>query len=357
MGTFDTTWVDKPAGAAPGPSDTPVTAAYLTAVDTALRTERSDRAPEALLTKLDQASGYAVVVVLGDSTGVGSGGDWPDELAVLLGARFPTHKVTTRLFGGTTYGATTTVANGSATLTLDIYNGSVSGTKADYPLTRIAAMLPAQPDLVIISYGHNNTTDTPSAFQAGIDSLVSAIRGTYPNAPVAVSSQNPKVGSAAYITEHAARETTKRAWAATREYGYVPAWEAFQAQTLPSAWVQADGVHPTISGTTNGSALWGKAVDAYLAARSRKPVAATPSSSPSLTVQDESTTVSTAVTQIDFQGAGVTVAAGSGEVVVTIPGATSVGGTASKELLMQDSVSAPPVPLENEARTDWLYQD
>ena len=27
------------------------------------------------------------------------------------------------------------------------------------------------------------------------------------------------------------------------------------------------------------------------------------------------------------------------------------------ELLMQDGVSAPPVPIENEARTDWLYQD
>lgn len=40
----------------------------------------------------------------------------------------------------------------------------------------------------------------------------------------------------------------------------------------------------------------------------------------SLTVQDENSTVATGVTQIDFQGAGVTAAAGTGEVVVTIPG-------------------------------------
>lgn len=40
----------------------------------------------------------------------------------------------------------------------------------------------------------------------------------------------------------------------------------------------------------------------------------------SLTVQDENTNVSTAVTQIDFQGAGVTVTSGTGEVIVTIPG-------------------------------------
>lgn len=33
------------------------------------------------------------------------------------------------------------------------------------------------------------------------------------------------------------------------------------------------------------------------------------------------------------------------------------GGSSSGELLMQDGVTAPPVPLENEAQDDWLYQD
>lgn len=42
----------------------------------------------------------------------------------------------------------------------------------------------------------------------------------------------------------------------------------------------------------------------------------------SLTVQDENSNVSTSVTQIDFQGAGVTATSGSGEVIVTIPGGT-----------------------------------
>lgn len=44
--------------------------------------------------------------------------------------------------------------------------------------------------------------------------------------------------------------------------------------------------------------------------------------SSSLTVQDENANVSTAVTQIDFQGTGVTASAGTGEVIVTIPGET-----------------------------------
>lgn len=47
----------------------------------------------------------------------------------------------------------------------------------------------------------------------------------------------------------------------------------------------------------------------------------------SLTVQDENGNVATGVTQIDFQGAGVNAAAGSGEVVVTIPGGSSGGSS------------------------------
>jgi hypothetical protein len=114
---------------------------------------------------------------------------------------------------------------------------------------------------------------------------------------------------------------------------------------------------------------------------------------PTLTVQDENSNVSTSVTQIDFQGGGVTASAGTGEVVVTIPTSSLVvkdegstltsaaaqidfvgtGVTAATsganvtvtvpgasagagELLMQDGVTAPPVPIENEARDDWLYQ-
>ena len=45
----------------------------------------------------------------------------------------------------------------------------------------------------------------------------------------------------------------------------------------------------------------------------------------SLTVQDENANVSTSVTQIDFQGAGVTATSGTGEVIVTIPGVTFHG--------------------------------
>lgn len=84
-------------------------------------------------------------------------------------------------------------------------------------------------------------------------------------------------------------------------------------------------------------------------------VGATPSAGGSLAVQDENGTIATGVTQLDFQGAGVTATAGpNGEVVVTVPGASASPGAG--ELLMQNGATAPPVPLENENRDDWLYQ-
>lgn len=55
-----------------------------------------------------------------------------------------------------------------------------------------------------------------------------------------------------------------------------------------------------------------------------------------LTIQDENGTVATGVTQIDIQGAGAAAAAGSGEVVITIPG--GVGGAVSHSYLGYNTV-------------------
>lgn len=63
----------------------------------------------------------------------------------------------------------------------------------------------------------------------------------------------------------------------------------------------------------------------------------TPAAGGSLTVQDENGTVATGVTQIDFQGAGVTAASVSGEVVVTIPGG---GGSFTQAYVGRNSVGA-----------------
>jgi hypothetical protein len=41
----------------------------------------------------------------------------------------------------------------------------------------------------------------------------------------------------------------------------------------------------------------------------------------------------------------------------TDPANPVVSATGPRELLMADGVTSPPVPIENEAGDDWLYQD
>lgn len=72
----------------------------------------------------------------------------------------------------------------------------------------------------------------------------------------------------------------------------------------------------------------------------------------SLIVQDENGNVSTAVTQIDFQGAGVTVAPGTGEVIVTVPG----GGVGTPDAWMgfaATTLASPTAQTGTASRGYW----
>lgn len=81
-----------------------------------------------------------------------------------------------------------------------------------------------------------------------------------------------------------------------------------------------------------------------------------------LTVKDEGSTLSAAVTSIDFGGAGVT-ATGTAAVTVTIPGVTAAALTALGvvgEILISDTPSTPLVfadLIQNEAQDDLVYAD
>lgn len=59
--------------------------------------------------------------------------------------------------------------------------------------------------------------------------------------------------------------------------------------------------------------------------------------------------------QVRFDPTGRSVATGA-TVQVAIQQLDDAASSRSGELLMQDGVSSPPVPIENEAGTDWLYE-
>lgn len=53
------------------------------------------------------------------------------------------------------------------------------------------------------------------------------------------------------------------------------------------------------------------------------------------------------------QGSNITITVNDAGDTITIASTSSTGS----ELLMADGVTSPPVPIENEAGDDWLYQD
>lgn len=157
--------------------------------------------------------------------------------------------------------------NATAANTLDIYNGAVGSTKADYPRTRIAQMVPVDPDAVVFSYGHNHTTETPATFETALDLTIDALHATYPDTPVIIGGQNPQYAPTPDADEHNARQADLRRYTRAAGYGYAPVFEAFMTQTNPQAGVKADGVHPNAT----GAGWWADAVEAYLSGLSLKP--------------------------------------------------------------------------------------
>ena len=90
--------------------------------------------------------------------------------------------------------------------------------------------------------------------------------------PIVIVSQNPRKFPSTQLAEHLLWEQSKRAYAIANGYGYLPAFEAFQGKDFPGDYVQSsDGVHPTVSGTSDGGALWALTAQTYLNATSLKP--------------------------------------------------------------------------------------
>jgi hypothetical protein len=262
-------WADGSSGL------TPIVASRLNAMEAGIGTGAAGSSADALVAKLDQKRTTATLVVLGDSTS-NETTEWVYLLASWLVTNYPTLKVAYRLYnsGTTSYDAAVNLGASTPDTTLTLYNGSVGSTTAAYPYAvggRLAAMIPSAPDLVITNYGHNHTTDSAATFQATQDTLASNIRGLYAGTPIVVSSQNQEKSPATNATPHNDRQAAQRAYALTRGFGYIGAFEAFMGQSAPDSYVQSDGVHPTQTGSGDGQHLWLAAAQAHWSNLSLKP--------------------------------------------------------------------------------------
>jgi len=151
-----------------------------------------------------------------------------------------------------------------------IYNGSMPGSTLAYQSTRIAAMVPVAPNLVVLSSSHNYNGGTAADYLTAVRQFVTDLRAVYASVPVLVCSQNPEFSDGgraqSYVDAHKARLAALRPEAVKQGWGYVPVMEAFLSQPNGGrAWVMADGIHPQYdpTGPNDGSQLWVKQVNAY----------------------------------------------------------------------------------------------
>lgn len=145
------------------------------------------------------------IVVLSDSTGDETG-EWPDLFTRnYMPAQYPAYTVTLRTFntGTVVYNSLTTIQTGNiaSPKTLAVYDGGASGQGAPYGLTNIATLIPVVPDVVIISYGHNDNV-TATNQRKNYYQLIRAIKEKYPYTKILCIGQNPKtVGAANYANQ------------------------------------------------------------------------------------------------------------------------------------------------------------
>ena len=198
------------------------------------------------------------MIVLGDSTGDAID-EWVYLLAQKLAADFPTHTVQYRLWdtGTSNYAAATTIQTGSGASTLTVWNASISGATAlrfsgsDFTAGVRPASMGTDPDLVILSYGHNGGSAIENQISM-TGAMTSLINRFMPFVPIILIGQNPVTTDSTM----AAKVRAFRALADEQNYGWIDVHAYFNQYAVPIASYYVDTVHPNAA----GSALWANCV-------------------------------------------------------------------------------------------------
>ena len=194
------------------------------------------------------------MIVLGDSTGDETT-EWIYLLAQLLAADFPAVTVQYRLWdtGTSNYGAATTIQTGSGAATLTVWNASIAGATAlrfsgaDFVSGVRPASMGADPDLVILSYGHNGGAAIEN--QISMTGTMAALVNRFlPFTPIILIGENPVTTDSTM----SAKVRVFRSLAAEQNFGWIDVHAFFIQYAVPLANYYIDTVHPNAA----GSALW-----------------------------------------------------------------------------------------------------
>lgn len=207
-----------------------------------------------------QQEDRVVVLALGDSTG-NDVGEWTFRWAQALAETRPTSIVPWNEWTEDGYiepevlsSAVAPRADGVVLGEVVVWSGHQSGAPASYPANRIGAMVPEQPDLVVLNYGHNNTVrDVADELDRTLEALRAQVGD---QVPVVVTLQQPQ-----YADENAPVREAVQAWARARDLPVIDVAARFNERDDPGE-LLTDALHPN----DEGSALWAQVVAEALGA-------------------------------------------------------------------------------------------
>lgn len=215
-----------------------------------------------LMMKLKRGASDAAVLVIGDSTG-NQTNEWVYLWAQAVAAMFPALTVRVAFWDetGNVYNAPTVVQTGTGPRTLTIWNCSAAGQTQDYVLGSRwnTAVVPADPDLVIVSHGHNTGDPLASAntfwgVRNKFLALTEELAALFPYAGIVLIAQNPSYIAGRELWQ-ARKADMYEDLAALRGYGFIDVHQAFVDDGRGAA-LTLDNTHPT----DVGSQLWADVV-------------------------------------------------------------------------------------------------
>lgn len=188
------------------------------------------------------------ISVLGDSTGDGDG-EW---VALLSKAIAKTHAVTYHSWSRTTLTWNDPIAFSTDGPTVNVWNMSASGQTAAYPAPLLDKGQPTEPDLVLYSFGHNNTVGSIGPEMRLTADAVKNKWGV--SIPSIVILQNPSLGDRAKPQTQKV-QLLRSTIAPSLGMPSIDVYAAF-AKAGPPLQYLPDGLHPN----SKGSKLWADTV-------------------------------------------------------------------------------------------------
>lgn len=200
--------------------------------------------------EIQQGTSDVSLLVVGDSTG-NETTEWVYLFAQWLGAQYPTHSVSYRLWNDTSnvYDAAVAVSTGSGARTIRIWNASVAGTQPLYlmgaKLTPATGVTPA-PKLVIWNHGKNLVSaGADSLYRGGFLQGIEQVRLALPGVAHAAMRQSPNRDDTNMAPVVAQLDYLAQDY---RDLELVDVYSKFIAAGKASS-LYLDNVHPSASGS------------------------------------------------------------------------------------------------------------